>query len=198
MRMPAPAWTPRARLSFGALIAFVVTLLIAASQYPGGTWLHPEARGGFSWSESFWCDLLRQPAHNGIANDRAVWLATLAFALVALSLAPFWLEVSRLLPPSRERFVRVAGAISSIATVCVALVPSDRFPRMHAPAVLLAGGLGFACGCVCSAWALQRRREVPIFAGFSAVLLASAGLNLVLYVWVSYGGGPNTAVLPSV
>ena len=192
-----PAWSPRARLSLGALALFALTLLAAVGTYPGGSWLRPHAHDGFSWSENFWCDLLREPAYNGGANGRAVWLTTLSFVLIALGLAPFWFEVSTLLAEGQRRFVRVAGSVSSIATACVALLPSDRFPALHAPAVLTAGGLGFACGCVCSAWALRHPRQAPAFRLFSCVLLAAASLNLVLYVWVVYFDGPSNVVLPS-
>lgn len=192
-----PAWSRRAQLSLGALALFVLTLLVAVSTYPGGSWLNPQACDGFSWSENFWCDLLRQPAYNGAANGRAVWLTTAAFASIALALAPFWFEVSTLLGGRQRRFVRVAGSVSSVATACVALLPSDRFPALHAPAVLTAGGLGFACGCVCSAWALRHPREALSFWLLSWVLLAAASLNLVLYVWVAYFDGPSTVVLPS-
>ncbi len=192
------AWPRRARLSIAALGLFVVTLLLAAGAYPGGSWFHPTPGGGFSWLENFWCDLLREPAHGGAPNPRAVWLATLAFGWLALALWPFWLEVSSLLAPRRARFVRVAGPISALATASVALMPSDRFPLLHAPVVLTAGGLGFACGCVCSGWALARPRQAPVFFVFSVVLVAAAAVNLALYVAVVYGSAEDTVALPAV
>jgi hypothetical protein len=194
--MQARSW--RARLSVAALGLFVPTLLLATCVYPGGSWFHPHPSGGFSWLENFWCDLLREPAHGGEPNARAVRLTTLAFVLLALSLGPFWIEVSTLLSGWRARFVRWAGGVSAVATACVALVPSDRFPLLHAPAVLTAGGLGFACGCTCSAWALRRPREVPAFWGFSLVLVLAAAANLVLYVAVVYFDAEDTSALPAV
>jgi hypothetical protein len=196
--MQALAWPRRAQLSIAALALFVVTLLLAVSAYPGGSWFHPLPSGGFSWLENFWCDLLREPAHGGAPNARAVWLATVAFAWLALSLWPFWLEVSTLLPRRRARFLRVAGPVSALATACVALMPSDRFPLLHAPVVLTAGGLGFVCGCACSAWALTRARQVPVFAAFSAILLVAAAVNLALYVAIVYFDTEDTVALPAV
>jgi hypothetical protein len=193
----APPRPKRAKLSLAALALFVVTLLAAAGSYPGGSWLHPKADQGFSALENFWCDLLRQPAYNGANNDRAVALATLAFAAIALALGPFWLEVAALLPEKRARFVRAAGLISAAATAAVALLPSDRFPLLHAPVVLIAGGLGFACGCLCSAWALARPRIAPVFFASSLVLVLTAATNLVLYVNIAYFDGPDTVVLPA-
>ena len=167
----------------------------AMASYAGGSWLHPEAPAHLFW-ENFWCDLLREPAHNGLPNSRAVTLATLGFVAIALALAAFWLEVSRLLLPGRARFVRVAGVISAAATVVVALVPSDRFPAIHPPAVLTAGGLGFACGAVCSAWAIAHFRRAPVFALSSLVLVTAAALNLALYIHVAYFKATDTIVLP--
>jgi hypothetical protein len=188
----------RARVTCSVFQAlFVVALLGATLAYPGGSYLHPHAPG-FSWREGFWCDLLREPAHDGSPNGRAVVLASAAFVALAAALLPFWLQVSRLLPSRRARWVQVAGVASSLATALVPLVPSDRFPGLHGPLVLTAGGLGFACGLWCGAFALARFRALPLFAASSAFLLACASANLVLYVWRVYLGGPETRALPGV
>lgn len=186
----------RAKLSLAALIAFCVTLLAAARCYPGGTFLHHDARG-FSFLENFWCDLLRQPAYNGASNACSNRLATVAFALVALALAPFWWEVSRLLPGGRRRLVRVLGTVSALATLLVPLLPSDRFPTWHAPVVLTAGQCGFISGVLCGYFAVRNYRALPWFAASSVALLLFASVNLVLYVSVQYLNGPDTVVLPT-
>lgn len=185
----------RRKLSLALLAVFCVVMVAAAARYPGGSWLHPHTVG-FSIAENFWCDLMRQPAHNGARNG-AVVLGTLGFAVLGLSLAPFWWEVSRLLPSAGARFVRAAGCVSALGTALVALMPSDRFPRWHAVVVLTTGGLGFACGVLCGAFALSRFRAQPLFAATSLFLLLCASVNLVLYVWVVYLHGPETVVLPA-
>ncbi len=168
----------------------------AVACYAGGSWWHPHA-GEHLFFENFWCDLLREPAHNGRPNGRSVALATTGFVALAVALRFFWSEIASLLPSRRGRFVRVAGQVSAVATALVALVPSDRYPALHAPAVLTAGGLGFACGCVCSAWALAHHRERRAFATWSLVLVAAALVNLALYVNVAYLQGPDSRVLPA-
>lgn len=178
-----------------ALGVFCVAMVGAMATYAGGSWLHPQAPAHLFW-ENFWCDLLREPAHNGLPNRRSVALASVGFVAIAAALAGFWLEVSRLLPARRARFVRVAGVISAAATVVVALVPSDRFPAIHPPAVLTAGILGFTCGCLCSAYALTHARRMPVFAVSSLVLIAAAGTNLAVYVQVAYFTATDTIVLP--
>lgn len=185
----------RERLSLAALSVFCLAMLAGALTYPGGSWLHPQALG-FSIVENFWCDLTRRPAHNGAPNPIAPWLGTLGFAALGVALAPFWLEVSRLLPPGRARFVRVAGVVSAVCTSLVALLPSDRFPRLHAPVVLTAGVLGLLCGVACGRAALAKRRLFPLFAAASLALLVAASVNLVLYVRAVYFHASETVVLP--
>lgn len=185
----------RAKLSLAALAVFCVAILTAAWLYPGGDFI-VEKTSGFSL-RNFWCDLLREPAYNGERNAASVRLATLAFTAIGVALLPFWLEVSRLVP-HRARLLRVAGAISAVATVMVALVPSDRFPALHGPAVLTAGGLGILCGFFVGRASLAARRRWPLFAASSAALLFFASTNMLLYVWDVYLDGPKLVLLPAV
>jgi hypothetical protein len=168
----------------------------AIACYAGGSWWHPHASEHLFF-ENFWCDLLRESAHNGRPNRRSVVLATTGFVALAGGLYGFWLEIARLLPRGRQRFVAIAGPLSACATALVALVPSDRYPALHAPAVLTAGGLGFACGCVTAAWSLAHRHERRAFAALSMLLIAAATVNLVLYVNVTYLQGRDSLVLPA-
>jgi hypothetical protein len=187
----------RARVSLLFLALFCASMALAMAEYAGGSWLHPKA-SSHSFLENFWCDLLREPAHNGLPNGRAVVLATVGFTALALALAAFWLELADLLPDWRRSLLRVAGPASSLATALVALVPSDRSPSLHGPFVLTAGGLGFACGCVSGAWALRRFARAPAFASATALLLCAAAVNLALYVEVAYFRASDTATLPAV
>lgn len=166
------------------------------ASYGGGSWLHPHA-SGHAFFQNFWCDLLREPAHNGRPNSTSVRLATLGFAALAAALAAFWREISNVFPDWRRGFVRFGGLVSSVATAAVAVLPSDRFPMLHAPVVLLAGGLGFACGCICSAWALRHLAAARVFGLSSLLLVGAAALNLGLYVWVVYLHGVDTMILPA-
>ncbi|HKY34561.1 MAG TPA: hypothetical protein VJN18_01370 [Polyangiaceae bacterium] len=194
--MPLGRWSVRARLSLGLLALFWAAMVLAMFSYAGGSWLYPRAPS-HDFFANFWCDLLREPAHNGLPNARSVQLAQVGFGAIALSQAFFWLEAARLLSPLGARFLRVAGVTSALATAVVALIPSDRFPALHAPAVLTAGGLGFVCGCVVSGWALRHHREMPGFALSALVLILAAAINLVLYVKVVYFIPGETIVLPA-
>jgi hypothetical protein len=185
----------RGRLSLVALSLFCLAMVVGALLYPGGSWLHPNA-AGFSWTNNFWCDLTRRPAHNGAPNPWAPWLGTLGFAALGAALALFWMEVAALLTAPRARFVKVAGVASAVATALVALVPSNRFPGLHAPVALAAGCLGIICGIFCGAFALRARRRFPAFAAWSALLLGAALANLLLYVRAVYFHASETPLLP--
>lgn len=187
----------RAKLSLTALSLFCVAMLAGALAYPGGSWLHPHSVG-FSVVENFWCDLMRRPAHNGAPNPWAPALGILAFVAIGVALVPFWLEVSRLLPPRRARFVRGAGVVSAVCTAVVALLPSDRFPSLHPPIVLSAGGLGLICGLLVGGFAISQRRQFPVFAGASLGLLLAAAANLALYLRAIYFQASETVALPVV
>jgi hypothetical protein len=188
-------WSLRARIAIACLALFCVSMGAAMASYAGGSWLHPQATS-HSVLENFWCDLLREPAHNGQPNHSSARFAMLGFVSLAAGLAAFWLEIANVFEGFRRRFLRVAGLLSSLATAVVALLPSDRFPLLHAPAVLTAGGLGFACGCICSAWALRHFERARLFGVASVLLVGAAALNLGLYVWVAYLHGVDTVVLP--
>lgn len=190
-------WSVRARASLGCTGGFCLLMLAAIRSYAGGSWQHPRARSHLFF-ENYWCDLLREPAHNGLPNGPSVRLATLGFLTLAAGLGLFWLELSALLPRLQARFMRVAGVVSSLAIALVAVTPSDRCPSLHAPAVLCAGGLGFACGCLGALQALRDFRQAPWFALSSLGLIALAATNLVLYVWVAYCQGGDSLVLPAV
>lgn len=190
-------WSLRARATLACLGGFCLAMLAATWSYAGGSWQHPRARQHLFF-ENYWCDLLRDPAHNGLPNGTSVRLATLGFLTLAAGLALFWLELSALLPRLQGRFLRAAGVVSSLATALVAITPSDRCPSVHAPAVLCAGGLGFACGCLGALRALRDFRQAPWFALSSLGLIALAATNLVLYVGVAYCQSGDSLVLPAV
>jgi len=91
----------------------------------------------------------------------------------------------------------VLGRVSALATLLVPLLPSDRFPKWHAPAVLTAGVCGFVCGVLCGYFAVRSYRALPGLAASSVALLLCASVNLVLYISVQYLNGPDTVILPA-
>jgi hypothetical protein len=125
-------------------------MVIAAVRYPGGTWCDPRAPG-YQLLESFFCDVLHERGLNGSPNPGAPW-ARAALVSIGLGFAPFWWSIpwTMGLTPRRGSLVRVLGVASALASVAVALAPSDRMPWLHQIAVLTASGAGVAAAVLAS------------------------------------------------
>lgn len=190
--------TPLRRCCYGALLAFVGFFLMAALAYPGGNWIDPGA-SGFDPLRNFWSDLLRERALDGSSNALGAALARAGFGALALGLSAFWiLAAGSFRHPLAARLLIVAGLVSSVATLGVALLPSDRFPTLHPVAALVAGGLGFGCVVGCALRSLLQWRGHRLRAVLALSLLAAAAANIVLFVRVAYFEVELTAAVPAV
>lgn len=73
------------------ILLFVLLYTLAASIYPGGSWLLPQ-QNGFSFWNNYLCDLLDKNAINGELNS-ARFFARTALAVLCLSLFLVWYYV---------------------------------------------------------------------------------------------------------
>jgi hypothetical protein len=186
-----------ARLSWTALAVFVVALAIAAWLYPGGSWTDRQG-AGFSLWRNFWCDLVRSQAINGADNGAARRVASGAFGALALALWWFWPVASSLLASAQRALVCRLGRVSTLALLGMVLLPSDAHPILHGVVALVGGGLGMLCAALSSAGRLseESRWSLRRLSGMAALALAAG--NALLYVYVAYGGGPETLAQPGV
>ncbi len=184
-------------LTWTALAIFVLAMALAMALYPGGSWTERESVG-FSLWRNFWCDLVRSQAINGADNGASRASSSLAFAALALSLWGYWRVATwRFAQPRRFRLLAL-GRTATLGLLATALLPSDAYPIVHGVVALTSGTLGMSCTALCLApfsggeprWSVRR------CLGMAALLLAAG--NAVLYVYVAYGGGPETAAQPSV
>ncbi len=122
---------------FGMLL-FVLFYILAALQYPGGSWIMPQ-QNGFSFWNNYLCDLLDQNAINGELNT-ARYLARTSLTVLCLSLVLLWyylpslfkgknfnknimwlsgiaalVAISFLSSGAHDRTVRIAGFLAVIA-----------------------------------------------------------------------------------
>ncbi len=199
------AWLARSRAewSSGELtlvgVAASVTLAVAAAwTYPGGTWAEPD-RLGHAFLENFWCDLLRAEALNGRPNAVASALMLLALMIFAGTLVVYFHHIAKVLTPDpTSRWVRACGWPAAVGVALVALTPSDRFPVLHAAAVIAAGPALLAAVLVAS-FGLRRRAHGPAWGTWLAVGgLLLALLNLVQYVRQVQWGVEYARWLPGV
>lgn len=182
-------------MGLGASVALMVA---AAWTYPGGTWAEP-TRSGHLFLENFWCDLLRTDALNGHPNPVASELMLLALVTFAGTLAVYFRCVAAVLESDRTGgWVIACGWPAAVGVAVVALTPSDRFPMVHAAAVVSAGPA--LLGAVLSAAVgLRRRTRDPAWvAGLAACGVLLAAINLVQYARQIYGGVEYAPWLPGV
>lgn len=187
-------------VSVAALAFFVALTGWAMVLYPGGTFLDATTHGYDFWL-NFWCDLLRDPALGGAPNDEGARFAALGMIALGVALVPFARLCTRLMRAPRgrrARFVRVASVFIAVAVASVALLPSDRFPRLHPPAVLLGGGLGCVGAVVCVLESARRFGARPVEAALGIVALVCAVIDMALYARNIYLHVPGTAALPII
>lgn len=196
------AWRKLSGLAVSAtwagLAATAVLMGLAAWLYPGGTWADPSRLGHAFWG-NFWCDLLRGQALNGRPNRLASELATLAMVSFSVTLVAHWAVVAqRLAPAPTGRWVVGLGWLGSLGVTLVALTPSDRFPALHALAVLGAGPslMGALVLGSLGVWRGEATLRWAAALAFGAVALAL--LNLVQYARQVYGGAPYAVWLPGI
>ena len=180
-------------------LGFVITMVVAAARYPGGTWCQPHAPGYDLW-RSFFCDVLHSRALNGTPNPGAP-AARAAIVLIAAAFLPFWLAVPSTLEltRARARLVRIVGTASAVACLAVALTPSDRFPEWHQAAVLSGAGAG-----VLAALIAVSSRQLPLSQSSSALrwlawaALLAAALDAALYAAQLASPAPCATALPAL
>jgi len=183
-----------------SLPAFAGLMVAAAASYPGGSWAHPE-RSGYDLVHNFLCDLLPLRAIGGRSNLVAALLARAAMLLVLVfGLGPFWTVVPRLFAPGATRLRRAVPWLGWIATaglVGVPFTPSLAASVLHGWIVVAAGGGALAAG-VLALSGLAGGGLVPRWlVALGAVALASAGVDLALYLDHFLRQAPLCPALPA-
>jgi hypothetical protein len=115
--------------------AYGVLNILAMIFYPGGTYNHAD-RSGYAFLGNFFSDLGMVNTYAGEPNTLSFFLFASALILVGLVLILFFLLLSTFFP---ERLMRVklnkagsvAGILSGISCIGIALTPWDRFQIAH-------------------------------------------------------------------
>ncbi len=88
IRMPRYVHPARLVLPVAAMALFILLYIIAALNYPGGSWNDP-THSGFSFWNNYLCDLLDSRAINGFPNTAKIWSRT-ALAILCAGLVYLW------------------------------------------------------------------------------------------------------------
>jgi hypothetical protein len=165
-------------LAFGAAASAV-----AASRYPGGTWMDRTTLG-HSFFGNFLCDISRDTALDGRPHPGAPWGRAAEWSLV-LALGLFFWILPALVEPRRSGWsIRLLGAVATLGLV---LVPVTAGPA-HALALIAGAGPGFAATVL----VLRGLRHRPALAGLGVLSLGLSGLELGLFLGFSERFGVMT------
>lgn len=109
---------------------FVVFYVIAALNYPGGSYVAP-SHEGFSLKNNYLCDLLDDQAINGASNSARIY-ARISLGLLCLSLILFWNRLPKLFDRKNrsQTIMSVAGMLSMLTTLFLASGVHDIIVRI--------------------------------------------------------------------
>lgn len=189
----------RCFLVLASLSVFVVFIVAAAAVYPGGNYYdrsHPKHHFWYN----FLCDLLHQHALGGGNNVAGARLATIGMLALVVSMITYF-SLSLSLMPSRVNLgtaCLVAGIMSSLGLVAVALTPSDALPRLHTAAIVLATAPGMVAVVALVFGRLSEPGTAPWFLMLGVLMLAAVAVTAVVFVVHTWFGGGFIRVLPSM
>jgi len=196
---------PRAVVAL--VMVFLAQVSLAATLYPGGTWLHRRRVGHDLWG-NFLCDLTQPVALNGQPNALGARFGAAAMLTFTVALALVWQHFPPLLQtraPRLGRTIAVVGALGCGALVAVPCTPSLRFGRIHAAVVFVAVGscLGALGTATHALWrhlgpdtATAPRRGIARV--LSVALVAALVLDAGLYAYSLAPGGRILPLLPAL
>lgn len=181
----------RRRICQFALFAtgqFVILTVLGMLLYPGGTVTAPDSPG-YDFFRNFFSDLGMLHAHNGAPNVASAALFFVALSVSGLALVLYFLTAPPLFRADRRAYrLALAGSLAGVLTglgfIGVALAPADTALTLHVQAVLLAFR-AFPLVAICYAAAIvltpgYPRRYAAAFGVFALLLIA--------YLWLLTAG----------
>ena len=180
------------------LLAFGTLMVLAMTEYPGGTWEDPQALG-HSQGRNFLCDLTRPTGINGQPNPAGAKYAELGLYAYVIALGPFFLITPWLFPHRRRlgRLVWTCGALCSLGGVAIVALPSWMIgPLWHGVLVLgtAVPGLIAALGATLGAWAMTPPQRAIRFAGTATMVVTA--LTVAVFAAQIARGAETTTGLP--
>ncbi|MDZ4694925.1 MAG: hypothetical protein SGI86_07210 [Deltaproteobacteria bacterium] len=182
-----------------ALVGFVGCIGVAMAVYPGGTWYDKATPGHHFWF-NFLCDLLRQNGLNGRPNPLGSRLATVGMLSLVIAIAAYFWIAPEAMPrwPSVGRIVRITGLLGAAGLVSVALLPSDRFGKLHTFAIILAAGPGIIAVSLALAGVAFDPQAMAWHRLLGVSLWLSVVATAVLFVLHTFMGGGWIRALPAM
>ncbi len=170
--IPGPLKFYRGLLPLAGMGLFVLFYLLAAWQYPGGSWVEP-GQEGFSFRYNYLCDLLDTRAVGGALNTGRHW-ARLSLGVLCAGLAYLWAYLPALAggPAWNRQLMRVSALVALGTTAFLSA-------GTHDITVRVAGGFGGLAllSAIAGFWQ-GRRRGTALFGAWCLTVLM---LNYALY-----------------
>ncbi|CAN5143839.1 hypothetical protein BH09BAC1_BH09BAC1_08770 [soil metagenome] len=118
-----------------SILLFLVVYVLAAWQYPGGSFMDSTSVG-YQFTLNFWCELLADTAKNGMPNPGKP-IAMVGMVLLCFGLLVFWwlLPIMLQLPSKYRRLVQICGMVSMLLAIFI-------FTPLHDVVINIAGGFG--------------------------------------------------------
>jgi len=176
---------------FGCL-QFVVLTFVAMLVYPGGTESNPRAVG-YSFFGNFFSELGLTRTYLGRPNTASFLLFVTALSVAGICIVLYFLNAPCLFRGCRaERFLSLlgsmAGAVSGVAYVGIAMTPADRFIAPHVTFVYVAF-VSFFLAVLFYTGAILASRSYPRWLGAVWVMFA---VVLAGYLWLLFFGPRDT------
>lgn len=172
-------WLPMA-----GMILFIIFYVIAALQYPGGSYTFPN-QIGFNLKANYLCDLLDAQTVNGLQNKARTY-ARMALAILCFSLMLLWVYLPKLFTKKNKSqiIMSVAGILSMVITLFLA-------SEVHDIIIRIAGVFG-TLALILAVFELYKNRYFMLF------ILGIICLTLFLTNYYIYETGLLLYTLPLI
>jgi hypothetical protein len=183
-------------VAIAAVIAGCVSLGMAATMYPGGTYFDRSALG-FDPLRNYWSDLMRPVALGGEPNPVGARLATGATLAFAAGLLVFWWAAAEAFRDQvrLRNGLRILAALSAVSLIGV---PPGLLGVRHGVAIFASVALG-AAAATTTLVGQSRAPDVPrwiVALGGAAVVLSVVGFGS--FVRDAAAGGTRSIATPAL
>lgn len=189
----------RCFIVLGALSAFAVLITLAAIVYPGGNYYDRTYPRHHFWY-NFLCDLLHRQGMGGGNNVVGSQLATAGMLALVLCMGVYWTLTPALMPTRLwlGRLCAAAGVVSAMGLIAVALTPSDRLPKLHTAAIVLAAGPGLVAAIAVVAGHVSEAATPTGMRVLGLIALSAVAATTGLFVVHAFFAGGFLRALPAL
>lgn len=170
------------RINIAIGILFMILMIIAMFNYPGGTYVDTESLG-YDFFNNYFSDLGRLESHSGRSNLISFVLFSSAIIMAGLSLVSYHYVLKEFL--RKEMIVElgikrifITGVLAGLAFIGIAITPSDIINEIH----MIFVGIGFSMLCLNSYLTFTVKSDKVLFTKVQITTLKVFAVALVIYM----------------